>query len=477
MNAQPVFIIEIEQEVLGGLMGNANAREAISFLRPYHFLDGFHAALYGAICAAYEQFGTANPVVVKSLIPATAAADLERRTSLDGYPITVSQYLAQLVAQRVTLGQRTVDYAKNIVKQWARVALSAEAERIASLASDAGADAKILAHEASSRFDDIISELRAGDHKRSKVSIGAAVGEAINAAMEAKDTGSGITGITWGLTDVNRMTGGIQRRDLTLIGARPSMGKTTLGLSVGINAAKSGDGVLFFSLEMDAQKLGARSLSDFLYGRRNIEYTRIINGDVTEQEIDAMADAQIAIDRLPLFIDDRTSPTVTDIRVRTERLLEEKLSGGAPISVVFIDHLGLIKASSRYQGNRNNEIGEITAGLKSMARELDVGVVLLSQLNRALENRAQKVPQLSDLRDSGSIEQDADMIAFLYRESYYLDRENGGTIEDQMVREDRLANCRNLMEFHIAKQRNGAVGKIDLFADMGFSAIRNGARQ
>jgi replicative DNA helicase len=147
------------------------------------------------------------------------------------------------------------------------------------------------------------------------------------------------------------------------------------------------------------------------------------------------------------------------------------------MSVLFIDHLGLIRPSSRYSGNRVNEIAEVTSGLKSLARELDIAVVLLSQLNRALESREEKRPMLSDLRDSGAIEQDADMIAFLFREAYYLERATGGSQEEQMVREDRLDQSRNSLEFIIAKQRNGPLGTVHLFADMAYSAVRNGARQ
>lgn len=465
------IVPEIEQEVLGALMVGTAARDALSFLRDYHFLEPIHAAVFRAIAAAYERFGSANPVLVKQLISKEAVS------SFEGQDRSIAKYLAGMAANTSMTGSRAVDYAKNVVEQWARISIVGEAQRASQAANDPAADISGIVHETARILDDIMSEVRAGRQRRSNVSIGVAAGEAVNAAMEAKDSGSGLTGITWGIGDINRLTGGIQRRDLTLIGARPSMGKTTLGLSVALKAAKAGHTVAFYSLEMDAEKIGSRAMSDFLYDwNRKIPYVNIIRGEVSDKDIDVLAEAQLAMDKLPLLIDDRSAPTITDIRVRTERLAEDSRREGRELSAVFIDHLGLIRPSSRYQGNRNNEIGEITASLKSMARDLDVAVVLLSQLNRAVESRAEKIPQLSDLRDSGSIEQDADMIAFLFREEYYLERAAAGGPEEIMAREDKLSACRNKLEFHIAKQRNGPVTKIDLFADMAFSAVRSGVR-
>lgn len=467
------IVVEIEQEVLGALMVGTSARDSLSFLREYHFLEDFHVFLFRAISSAYERFGSANPVVVKQLLPPEVIMSFEMRGGR-----SVSQYLASLAASTTLTAGLAVDYAKNVVEQWARIAIVGEAQRASQAANDPAADISRVVHDTASKLDDIMSEVRAGRQRRAKVSLGVAAGEAVSAAMQAKDTGSGLTGVTWGLSDINRLTGGIQRRDLTLIGARPSMGKTTLGLSVAMKAAKAGNSVAFFSLEMDAEKIGARALSDYLYDmNKRIPYVDIIRGNVSDEQIDALADAQAKMQSLPIFIDDQSSPSITDIRVRTERIAEECSRAGKNLAGVFIDHLGLIKPSSRYQGNRNNEIGEITSALKGMARDLDVAVILLSQLNRAVENRAEKVPQLSDLRDSGAIEQDADMIAFLYREAYYLGRETGGSFEEQEARIDRLSEVQNKLEFHIAKQRNGAITKVDLYADMAFSAIRSSARQ
>lgn len=164
------------------------------------------------------------------------------------------------------------------------------------------------------------------------------------------------------------------------------------------------------------------------------------------------------------------------IRVKLEVMLEASEKAGHNLDCLMIDHLGLIRASNRYSGNRTNEIAEMTGALKSMAREYNISVVLLSQLNRAVESQADKRPQLSALRDSGAIEQDADTIIFLYREAYYLEREKHDDFEKEIARQDKLAEVKNKLEFHIAKQRNGPVTQVDLFIDVACSAVRNAAR-
>ncbi|MEZ2132711.1 MULTISPECIES: replicative DNA helicase [unclassified Sinorhizobium] len=478
MNA-PVFsstayIAEIEQNVLGSLMFGGDARDTLAMLDERHFIEPFHQVLYRAIKAAREQYGIGNPAVVAKLI---SDADKEAFKKSSGQDI--GPYLARLLGSAtVGAAASSTENAKKIIEQWARLSLADEAGRIYAAANDPQSDVKIIAHEAAKAIDDIMAEVRAGRVKRTRVSVGNATQRAIDAALEAKQNGSGLTGISWGLTDLNRMTGGIQRRDLTLIGARPSMGKSTVAFSVALKAAKNGHCCGIISLEMDAEKVAARALSDFLYDwRAKIPYVDVIRGDISQSQLDLICEAQIKLDQLPLIIDEQSGQTMTDIRVRAERMMEESIAAGNPLSVLFIDHLGLIRPSSRYSGNRTNEIAEITSGAKSLARELNIAVVLLSQLNRALESREEKRPQLSDLRDSGAIEQDADMIAFLFREAYYLEREQGGSMEEVAERADRIAGVQHRLEFIIAKQRNGPLGTVNLFADMPFCAVRNGERQ
>ena len=467
------FVAEIEQNVLGSLMISTGGHEALSLLKEYHFVERFHQEVFLAIKNARERYNNSNPVMVKRLLTDQQVETFEKNS---GYKI--GDYITHLLGASTSTSTGLIENARKVIEQWARLSLGGEAANIHAAANDPMADVRAISREAAQRIDDIMFEVRSGAARRSRVSIGRASQRAIESAAEAMSNGSGLTGITWGLADLNRMTGGIQRKDLTLIGARPSMGKTTVALSVAMRAAIAGNAVGITSLEMDSEKVAARALSDFLYDwNTRIPYQDIIRGKVSEEQLDAIAAAQLQIDTLPLVIDDQSGQTVSDIYVRTEKMLEDSTNAGSPLSMLIVDHLGLVKPSSRYSGNRTNEIAEITGGLKALARELDIAVVLLSQLSRDLDKRENKRPQLSDLRDSGAIEQDADMVAFLFRESYYLEREQGGGFDEKEERIDRLLSIQNKLEFIIAKQRNGPLGTIDLFADMAFSAVRNGAQQ
>lgn len=476
MNALPkhdAFIVELEQEVLGAILVSNEFQRVSGILRQEHFVEPLHAYLYGYMASAFERYGSVNPVIVFKLIP-----DEEARTWGAKIDMSLSAYLASLASNTVNGPAYIERSAKKVIEQWARIRLGEEAQRLVLATADPNSDPMLLVTTTGQAFDDIASHVRVGPRRSSRIAVAQAADNAFHSAEEARQRGGGLTGITWGLTDINRLTGGIQRRDLTLIGARPSMGKTTVGLSTGIKSARAGAGVGFISLEMDADKLAARGISDIAYDRGiKIPYTDIIRGRVEDRELDGLRAATHDMDAYPLMIEDQSGLSLTDIRVKTEAMMADMEKRGAKLDVLFIDHLGLIRPSSRYSGNRVHEITEMTGALKSMAREYNIGVVLLSQLNRALEGRDNKRPQLSDLRDSGSIEQDADTIIFLYREAYYLEREKGGSIEAQADRTERLVDCQNKLEFIIAKQRNGPLATVDLFADMSCAAIRNGVQQ
>lgn len=466
------FIVEIEQELLGALLTGGDVKRVSSRLRPEHFLDPLNRALFETCLTASERYGSANPPVVMKLLDADTVRAFERDSR-----ISVSGYVASLASNAVFGAAGMDTAAKRIVEQWARISMRDELERLYTAACDPSTDPLVMASLAGQVFDDILTDVRHGPARKSRLSVSDAAGNAISAAREARQRGSGLTGITWGLTDINRATGGIQRRDLTLIGARPSMGKTSLALSVALKAARSGHGVGLVSLEMDADKIGARAISSIAFDWSvAIPYQDIIRGVVEEGALEHLERAASDFDGMPFWIEDQAGLSMADIRVKTESLLDTAAKAGHGLSVLMIDHLGLIRAANRYAGNRANEIAEMTAALKSMAREYDIAIVLLSQLNRALESRDDKRPAMSDLRDSGAIEQDADMIAFLYRHAYYLERQKGKTHEAEQDRIERLIDCQNSLEFIIAKQRNGPLRTIDLFANMACCAVGNGAR-
>ncbi len=475
MNAMPdksSFVIELEQEVLASLLLNGGYEKVVSILEPRHFLEPLHAHIFKAIQDAHDRFNSTRPNVVIKLID-EGVQDKYKVTVDD----TVLKYMNRLCVNAVYGIQGLEKSAKRVLDQWAKAELAKEAAMLLEAAADPASNPIDLVRSTGMAFDEILSDVRRGPRRKSQISIMDAVQNAIDTSKEARARGAGLTGITWGLADVNRSTGGIHKRDLTLIGGRPSMGKTTVGLSTCLKAAKAGHGVGFISLEMDADKLGARAVTDLAYDMSvKVPYQDVITGGASVEDLDALESAARQLKSLPLLVEEQSGLSMTDIRIKLESMMQKMEDAGKPLELLMIDHLGLIRASSRYSGNRNNEIAEMTAGLKSMAREYGIAVVLLSQLNRGLESQADKRPQLSSLRDSGAIEQDADTIIFLYREAYYLQREKGGGAEKEAERIERLADCQNKLEFSIAKQRNGPVTSIDLFVDVACSAVRNAAR-
>ena len=472
MNATPdknSFVIEIEQEVLGTLLMGTDFRRVSTILEPFHFLEPVHAEIFTAISTAHERMNSTKPAVVIKLIP--QAIQDQYKAKIGENLVT---YLARLAGNAVFGGAAFENTAKRVVDQWAKAQIAKEAAMLAEAAGDPASSPVELIKTFGMVSDDILAHVRRGPRRKSQLSLKDAADNAFAAAKEAQERGSGLTGLTWGLRDVNSKTGGIHKRDLTLIGGRPSMGKTTVGLSTCLKVASAGHGVGFISLEMDADKLAARAVTDIAFNWNiHVPYQNVITGRATMEELEQLQAASKRFEDLPLLIEEQSGLSITDIRIKLETMMQKMEQAGNPLEMLMIDHLGLIRASNRYSGNRTNEIAEMTSALKSMAREYGIAVVLLSQLNRGLETQADKRPQLSSLRDSGAIEQDADTIIFLYREAYYLLREKSDDPSKQAEIAAKLSDCENVLEFAIAKQRNGPVTSIDLFVDVASSAVRD----
>ena len=275
---------------------------------------------------------------------------------------------------------------------------------------------------------------------------------AVSAYCDLGKQTPGMQGLTTGFWDLNKLTGGLRKSDLIILAARPSMGKTALALNIATAASKVGT-VLMFSLEMSKKQLAQRLLSSL----SGVEATRIQNSTLTQEEVNKVAGGLESVDNLKLFIDDTGALSLFELKQTARRVKREH-----GLELIVIDYIQLMQGSKEYRGNRVQEVSELSRGLKALARELDVPILALSQLSRAVELRADKKPQLSDLRESGSIEQDADIVMFLYREEYY-DREN--------------ADVQKLAEVIVAKNRNGATGTVPLHFKREILLFRNLTRK
>ncbi len=447
---EPPINLEAEQALLGAILANNMAFERVSeFLKASHFADGAHARIFEACRRLIERGQNANAVTLKNYFERD-----EGLTEVGG-----ATYLARLQALSVAI-INAADYGRTVHDLYLRRQLIDLGQEVVNEAfeHDLEKDAVSQIESAEQRLYELAETGQTGRDFRS---FRDALTEAINMTEAAMKRDSGVAGVATGFRDVDRLLGGLQNSDLIILAARPAMGKTSLATNIAYNVASTmrwsraadqseieeAQPVAFFSLEMSAEQLATRIISEQVH----VSSSKMRRGEISQEEFDRVFAANRQLASLPLFIDDTPALTVSGLRTRARRLKRKQ-----GLAMIIVDYLQLMSGSSRNSDNRVQEVSEITRGLKAVAKELDVPVIALSQLSRATEQREDKRPQLSDLRESGSIEQDADVVMFLFREEYYLERKK--TDEDM----ERLEQVRNLAELIVAKQRHGPIGTVYL---------------
>jgi replicative DNA helicase len=467
----PPHNTEAEQALLGAMLVNNVAHTRVSeFLLPEHFSDAVHGRIYAAIGKLVERGQVANPVTLKNLFDQDGALS----------EIGGAVYLARLAAAAVTI-INSEDYGRTIHDLFLRRQLITLGEDVVNEAHrhdlDRGATQQI--ETAEKRLFELAES---GQMEGGFQAFSASLATAIVMAEAAFKRNGKTSGVSTGYTDLDKLLGGLHPSDLVILAARPSMGKTSLATNIAFNAARSyrtskgsdgravvEDGAVigFFSMEMSAEQLALRVLAE----ESRVSSDRIRRGDVSHDDFEKFVQASQRLATTPIFIDDTPALTVAALRTRARRLKRQQGLG-----LIIVDYLQLMQGSRDGRGseNRVQEISEITRGLKSIAKELDVPVVALSQLSRAVEQREDKRPMLSDLRESGSIEQDADVVMFIFREDYYLSRaepmhrpeESPDKFNDRYDRwKERFEQVHGLSEVIIAKQRHGPIGKVTLRFD------------
>ena len=469
----PPTNLQAEQALLGALLANNRAYERISeFLQPEHFADPIHGRIYMAISRRIERQELADPITLK--------AEFEHSGILE--EVGGTAYLAQLVSAMVGI-INAGEYGRAITDAWLRRQLIDIGEEIVNEAF--GADNELNATEQMEGAEQKLFDLAAkkGD-TGGFVTFENALTEAIHHAEKAYHAAGGISGLTTGLRDLDRKTGGFHPSDLVILAGRPGMGKTALATKICFGAAKSildearekgadvvpKSTVAIFSLEMSSEQLAGRLLSE----NARVSGDKIRRGEIEQKDFDRFVQVSRDLGALPLVIDDTPAITMSALRTRCRRL---KRTRG--LSMVMVDYLQLMRpAVGTRPDNRVLEISMITQGLKALAKELEVPVLALSQLSRSVESREDKRPMLSDLRESGSIEQDADMVMFVYREEYYIQQRMPKQIafdNDEKFHaavekwQSDMAAVHNRAELIIEKQRHGPTGKIDLFFEGEFT--------
>ncbi|MFO1089482.1 MAG: replicative DNA helicase [Hyphomicrobiales bacterium] len=451
--------LEAEQALLGAILVNNDAADRVTaFLEPQHFHEAVHARIYEAATTLIRAGKRADPVTLKTFFDQDATL-----SEIGGVA-----YLARLAAAATTI-INVEDYGRIVHELAVRRRLIEIGTDIVNESFDAKVthSAKELVEEAEQALYEIAET---GKYGQGFLPFGTAVSEAIDMAAAAYQRDGGLSGISAGLRDIDEKMGGLQPSDLIILAGRPAMGKTALATNIAYRVAKNykavhnpdgtvrvtdGGVVAFFSLEMSAEQLATRIVSE----QAEISSERIRRGKIQEDEFHRLVEVSRELQSLPLYIDATGGLTIGQLAARARRLKRQRGLG-----LVVVDYLQLLSSTSRRaQEGRVQEITEITTGLKALAKELRVPILALSQLSRQVENRDDKRPQLADLRESGSIEQDADVVLFIYREEYYLGRkEPRPNTPEHLAWQEEMDQVTNIAEVIIGKQRHGPTGTIQL---------------
>lgn len=482
----PPHNYEAEQALLGALLTNNLVYDRVNeFLRQEHFADAAHGRIYEAIGRLIQRGQIADAVALKNMFDQDEALA----------PVGGAQYLVRLLSSVVTI-INAEDYGRQVHDLYLRRQLIGLGEDVANAAYAIDLDSTALDHiEHAEQQLYGLAETGLGEDGLRPLT--ESLKKAIEIAEAAHKRTSHVTGVTTGLLDVDRKLGGLHPSDLVILAGRPGMGKTALATNIAFNAANAykerrdesgkvevleGAKVAFFSLEMSSEQLATRMLAELT----GISSDKIRRGEVRDEDFMTFVTASQTLYKLPFFIDDTPALTVPSLRTRARRLKRQHGLG-----LIVVDYLQLMRSvlGSRPE-NRVQEVSEVTRGLKAVAKELDVPVLALSQLSRNVEQRDDKRPQLSDLRESGSIEQDADVVMFIYREQYYHERkmprdsdfdldetDQKATYDKNMdVWKDKAEKIHNIAELDIAKQRHGPTGVIRLHFEGHVTKFGNAAR-
>ncbi len=468
----PPHNVEAEQALLGAILVNNDAFDRVSdFLRAEHFSEELHRRIFEIAAQLIRAGKVATPVTLKTFL-----GDHD----LGG--VTVPQYLARLAAEATTI-INAEDYGRSIYDLATRRRLIVIGEEVVNTAYDAPVDLspREQIEEAERRLYEIAEQ---GRYDGGFQSFSTALTHAVDMAAKAYEREGKLSGISTGMSDLDYKLGGLQSSDLVIVAGRPGMGKTALATNIAFNIAQAyqskmrPDGSLetlnggivgFFSLEMSSEQLATRIIAE----QSGVPSYKIRRGDISDIEFQNITEAARRMQTVPFYIDHTGGISIAQLTARARRLKRQR-----GLDMLVVDYLQLLSGSKSKGDNRVQELTEITTGLKALAKELNVPVMALSQLSRQVESRDDKRPQLSDLRESGSIEQDADVVLFVYREEYYLkNREPRPGSEEHLAWMSEMERAHGKAEVIIGKQRHGPTGTVELSFEGEFTRFGNLAHE
>ncbi len=468
----PPHNLEAEQALLGAILINNDAFDRVSdFLKSEHFIEEIHRRIFEIAGSMIRAGKLATPITLKSFLG-----------EHDVGGMTVPQYLARLASEATTI-INAYDYGRGIYDLAVRRELISVGEDMVNVAFDAPVDStpRDQIEEAERRLYGLAETGRyGGGFER----FADALKTAVDMAARAYERDGSLSGIASGLRDLDLKMGGLQHSDLVILAGRPGMGKTALATNIAFNIARAYEGrtrpdgametvnggiVGFFSLEMSSEQLATRIIAE----QSGVASYKIRRGDITEADFRRLADVVAEMQQIPLYIDQTGGISIAQLSARARRLKRQR-----GLDLLVIDYLQLLSGSKTKGDNRVQELTEITTGLKALAKELKVPILALSQLSRQVEQRDDKRPQLSDLRESGSIEQDADVVMFVYREEYYLkNKEPRPGTEEHIQWMTQMEAAHGRAEVILGKQRHGPTGTVELQFDAEVTRFSTLARE
>ena len=451
--------LEAEQTVLGSVLVSNEIYDEIPDINEESFFNPVNKKIYKIINDLMSKGLLANPITLKNFF-----SNEDELSDIGG-----SEYLVKLT--KFSTSKLQIKYYANLLHDLKirRSLIDISRETLdEALNKNSEINAEQIIESAEKKLFDIAER---GKFNKSYIEFKEALVETIAMASSAYKNEEGIVGVPTGLRDLDNMLGGLHKSDLVIIAGRPSMGKTALATNIAFNAAKrilekqKKSSVTFFSLEMSSEQLSTRILSE----QSRITSSNIRRGKINQDEFEKFIETSKNLENLPLFIDDTPAITISTLSNRARRI--KRLHG---LDLIIVDYIQLMKSGNYRNEGRVQEVAEITQGLKAIAKELNVPVLALSQLSRAVEQRDDKKPQLSDLRESGSIEQDADVVGFVFREEYYLEKlePRAGTAE-HVEWQEKMSIIHGQAELIIGKQRHGPTGIVRLEFESAFTKFKD----
>lgn len=455
--------IEAEQAILGAVLVNPEALDHLHGLRPDHFFEPLHQKLFDEMRRQHDKGERVTILTVREIFPA----------DMQVAGLSIQQYVGRLATEAATV-IHAPDHARHVRRYAVARSFVALLQDLDAHRQDFFAIDRAL--ERAFEAVDILRLEAEGRHMVQGLSIGAATEAALD-YVTRRVQGEPTNAVPTGLVVLDRrMSGGLMPGHLILGAGRPGSGKSTVGANFTRWAASQGFGVGFFSLEMPERDMSVRFLADQAFDtERPITYNRILQGALTPEEHQRLVDAQEHFRSMPIELDASAKLTVPEVGAKIRGMRSRLRARGADLKLVVIDYLKFLLASDEWRGNKNLQVGEISGGLKQLGKDEGVAMLLLCQLNRDVEKREDKRPILADLRDSGELEQDADVVMFFYREAYYLQNNplTASNTSDGHILQLRLQQVVNDLEINIAKQRMGPTGPLVVYCNMGCNAVRN----